>query len=407
MLNLYSTYQRQDDLLNPWREMASFGASVLADSRFSFFRSLRSLGAAFEVFSAAKLTHRRPSYGIDSVTIDGQADPLPVVEEDVARLPFGTLVRFHRIGAPSQPRVLIVAPMSGHFATLLRDTVRTMLADHDVYITDWHNARDVPLEAGRFGLDEYTGHIIGFLERMGPGAHVLAICQPCVSTLAAAAIMAEDDNPAQPRSMTLMAGPVDCRINPTEVNRLANEKPIDWFRQNLISTVPTPHPGAGRRVYPGFVQLMAFMNMNLGRHLTAFRGVYQNLRDGDTDKARSVLDFYAEYFAVLDLTEDFYLETVQQVFQEYRLPRGELDWQTRRVTPKAIRRTALMTVEGERDDICSIGQTVAAHDLCSSILPYLKQHHVQTGVGHYGVFAGKRWQKGIYPRVREHIYAVD
>ena len=404
---LYRTYQWQDDLLNPWRELAAFGASVLAESRLGAFQSLRSMGAACEVVSAARLTHRRPSYGIDAVTVTGHDEPVTVVEEIVHRLPFANLVRFRREGIGTQPRVLVLAPLSGHFATLMRDTVRTMLGDHDVYVTDWLNARDVPLSEGDFGLNEYTGHVIRCLEHLGPGAHVLAICQPCVSALSAVAVMAEGDHPAQPRSMTLMAGPVDCRINPTEVNRLANERPIEWFRDNLISTVPAPHPGAGRRVYPGFVQLMAFMSLNPGRHLSAFRGIYENLRDGDEAKARSVLDFYHEYFAVLDLTESFYLETVQQVFQEYRLPRGELKWHDRAVRPEAIRRTALMTVEGERDDICSIGQTVAAHDLCPSIKPFLKQHHVQTGVGHYGVFSGRRWQQVIYPRVREHVYAVD
>lgn len=404
---LYQAYQWQDDLLNPWRELASIGAMALGQSRLGASQALRTVGAAFQVLAAARLTHQRPSYGIDTVEVSGQDEPVPVTEETLLRLPFANLVRFRREGIGTQPRVLIVAPMSGHFATLLRDTVRTMLADHDVHITDWINARDVPASEGDFGLSEYTDHIVRCLEHLGPGAHVLAICQPCVSALAAAAVMAEDDNPAQPRSLTLMAGPVDCRVNPTEVNRLANERPIEWFRNNLISTVPRPHPGVGRRVYPGFVQLMAFMNMNLERHLGAFRGIFENLRDGDYRKARSALDFYAEYFAVLDLTETFYLETVQQVFQEYRLPRGELNWHARAVQPRAIRRTALMTVEGERDDICSIGQTVAAQDLCESIRPVLKQHHVQTGVGHYGVFAGKRWQMGIYPRVREHIHAVD
>ena len=403
----YQAYQWQDDLLNPWRELASIGAMALGQSRLGASQAWRSLGAACEVFSAARLTHRRPSYGIDTVKVNGRDEPVPVTEETLLRLPFANLVRFRREGIGTQPRVLIVAPLSGHFATLLRDTVRTMLADHDVHITDWLNARDVPAQEGDFGLSEYTDHVIRCLEHLGPGAHVLAICQPCVSVLSAAAVMAEDDNPAQPRSLTLMAGPVDCRINPTEVNKLANERPIEWFRDNLISTVPRPHPGAGRRVYPGFVQLMAFMTMNLERHLGAFRGLYESLREGDPVKARSTLDFYAEYFAVLDLTESFYIETVQQVFQEYRLPRGELNWHERAVQPKAIRRTALMTVEGERDDICSIGQTVAAQDLCESIRPVLKQHHVQTGVGHYGVFSGKRWQMGIYPRVREHIHAVD
>ena len=414
---LYQVYQWQSDALAPFRVAAEWGAGMLSGLSGAESPSgpviqngqvfWNSLAAAFEVFSAAQLTHARPPFGIQSVQVAGHRDPVPVSEEAVARLPFGTLLRFRREGVEPQPRVLIVAPMSGHFATLLRDTARTMLADHDVYITDWHNARDVPLSDGRFGLSEYTDHVIRFLEIMGPGSHVLAICQPCVSTLSAASIMAEDDNPAQPLTMTLMAGPIDCRINPTEVNKLATERPIEWFRSNMIATVPARHRGGFRKVYPGFVQLMAFMQMNMERHQTAFKTIYRDLRDGNEERARSTLDFYAEYFAVLDLTAEFYLETVEQVFQRYDLPRGELRWHERTINPAAIRRTALMTVEGERDDVCSIGQTVAAHDLCPSIPPFRKQHHVQTGVGHYGVFSGSRWQKGIYPRVRELIRAHD
>jgi len=299
--------------------------------------------------------------------------------------------------------VLIVAPLSGHFATLLADTVRTMLADHDVYITDWHNARDVPLAQGRFGLAEYVQHLIDFIAFLGPHTHLLAVCQPCVPTLAAVALMAEDDHIAQPRTMTLMAGPVDCRINPTQVNHLATGKPIDWFERNLISRVPWRHPGAMRRVYPGFLQLTAFMSMNPTRHAKAFTGLYEQLATGEAEAAARTCDFYDEYFAVNDLPAEFYLETVEQVFQRFDLARGELVLNGRKVDCGAIRRTALFTVEGERDDICSIGQTVAAHDLCSHIRPYMKTHHVQLGVGHYGVFSGRRWQQQIYPRVRELI----
>ncbi len=404
---IYHAYQTQADLIGPWRAMAEVASAALQQPMFGNGRVARSLAAALEVFSAATLTHTRPHYGILTVPVTGHGERVPVIEENVLKLPFGTLLRFRRQGVEPQPKVLVVAPMSGHFATLLRDTVRTMLGDHDVYITDWHNARDVPLSEGRFGLSEYTDHVIRFLEKMGPGSHVVAICQPCVSALAAAAVMAEDDHPAAPRTLTLMAGPIDCRINPTEVNRLATGKSIAWFRRNLISVVPYRHPGAFRLVYPGFVQLLAFMQMNLDRHMGAFSNLYQSLRDGDEEKARQTRTFYDEYFAVLDLTAEFYLETVQHVFQEHALPRGELRWHDRVVDPSAIRRTALMTVEGERDDICAVGQTVAAHDLCSSILPYLKQHHVQTGVGHYGVFAGKRWQSNIYPLVRDHIRSHD
>jgi polyhydroxyalkanoate depolymerase len=300
--------------------------------------------------------------------------------------------------------VLVVAPMSGHFATLLRGTVRTMLADHDVYITDWHNPRDISLMHGRFGFDEYVQHIIDFVEEMGPGSHLLAVCQPTVAVLAAVALMAADNNPAQPASMTLMAGPIDTRINPTRVNDLAKSKPLDWFEKNLISAVPFGFAGAHRRVYPGFMQLSAFMSMNMPRHLESFADMHYQRAKGDPDIADAVRVFYEEYFATMDLTADFYLETVDTVFQRHLLPLHELEVRGRKVEPSAIRRTALLTIEGERDDICAVGQTLAAQDLCDKLRPYLKAHHVQTGVGHYGVFNGKRWERHIYPRVRALIH---
>jgi len=303
--------------------------------------------------------------------------------------------------------VLVVAPLSGHFATLLRSLVRTMLPEHDVCITDWHNARDASIDAGRFGFEEYVEHLIKFLEKMGPGVHVVAVCQPCVQVLTAAAVMAEAKNPCQPRSMTLMAGPIDTRVNPTKVNELAMSKPMDWFERNLIARVPARFAGAGRRVYPGFVQLSAFMSMNLDRHRKAHIELYEHLANGNPEKAKPTIDFYDEYFAVLDLTAEFYLETVQWVFQEARLAKGELDFRGERVEPRAIRRTALLTVEGERDDICALGQTSAAHDLCSKLKPYMKRHHMQAGVGHYGVFSGRRWEEQVYPIVRNVILSSE
>jgi len=327
----------------------------------------------------------------------------------VQRLAFCTLQRFVRddLGdaiRSERPRVLIVAPMSGHFATLLRDTVRTVLQDHDVYITDWLNARDVPLCEGRFGLDEYIEHVMQFLAAIGPGAHMMAICQPCVAALAATALMSEDEHPATPASLTLMAGPIDCRISPTGVNQLAMSKPIEWFEKNLISRVPWRFAGGGRRVYPGFVQLSAFMSMNKERHLNAFRDYYVALVEQEHDKAEATRTFYEEYMAVADLPAEFYLETVERVFQTYDLPRGELMFRGRRIDPSAIRRTALVTIEGERDDICAVGQTLAAQDLASSLRAYKRTHHVQPGVGHYGVFSGRRWQSQIYPLVRGVIH---
>jgi poly(3-hydroxybutyrate) depolymerase len=301
--------------------------------------------------------------------------------------------------------VLLVAPLSGHFATLLRGTARTMLADHDVYITDWHNVRDVPLAAGPFDLDAFVDHVIAFLETIGPGGHVVAVCQPTVGVLAAVAVMAASGNAAQPASMTLMAGPIDTRVNPTQVNELANAHSLDWFERNLIGVVPARYAGALRRVYPGFVQIASFMSMNPERHKKAFDDLFAYLVGGDMEKAEPILTFYHEYFATMDLPAEFYLQTIRDVFQQHLLPQGKLTWRGIPVEPAAIRRSALFTVEGERDDICAVGQTLAAQELCSGIRPYLKQHHVQTGAGHYGVFNGRRWEASIYPRLRELIHA--
>jgi poly(3-hydroxybutyrate) depolymerase len=401
---LYQAYQLQSDLMSPLRLMAQ-GLSASLWLQNTERSITRRMAAASEVISRMRLTHTRPAYGIGSVVVDGEATP--VEEENVLALPFGSLLHFKKpvSGGRHHPPVLLVAPLSGHFATLLRETARTLLQDHDVYITDWHNARDVSLKHGAFGLDDYIEHMIKFIEAIGPGTHVVAVCQPCVAALAATAVMAEDDHPAQPRSLTLMAGPVDCRVNPTGVNTLATSKPIEWFEKNLISHVPLPHAGYMRRVYPGFVQLSAFLSMNLDRHKKSFQDLYQHLVDGDIDKANVIRVFYEEYLAVNDLPAEFYLETVEKVFQTYDLPLGKLTYKDRIVKPAAIRRTALMTVEGERDDICAVGQTVAALDLCSSIRPYMKTHHIQTGVGHYGVFSGRKWNQQIYPRVREMIHA--
>jgi poly(3-hydroxybutyrate) depolymerase len=400
---LYRAYQTSADLLSPSRLAAQYVGSSLwrEDSDRS---APRRIAAAMEVYSRLRLTHTRPPYGIRSVMVGD--DEVAVHEEVVLSAPFGTLLRFRKNTPAAHPPVLLAAPLSGHFATLLRETVRTLLRDHDVYLTDWHNARDVPLWHGGFGLDDYTLQIIAFLEAIGPGVHMVAVCQPCVAALAATALMAEDDNPAAPRSLTLMAGPVDCRINPTAVNKLANERPIGWFERNLISRVPWPHAGCMRRVYPGFLQLTAFMSMNPERHKQQFRKLFQHLAAGELDKAAVIRDFYDEYLAVNDLPAEFYLETVERVFQTYDLARGVLTVGERKVDPAAIRRTALLTVEGERDDICAVGQTVAAQDLCTSVRPYLKVHHLQAGVGHYGVFSGSKWNTQIYPRVRETIHTA-
>jgi poly(3-hydroxybutyrate) depolymerase len=400
---LYHAYQAHADLLAPAQVAARLAASYFNHGSFGV-PALRQLAASWEVFSCARLTHERPPFGIEQVSVGGRE--LRVSERAVFATPFATLLRFEREDDPQGlPKVLITAPLSGHFATLLRDTVRTMLADHDVYITDWHNARHVALTEGPFGLDDYVEHVIRFIEHLGAGTHLVAVCQPCVPVLAAVALMAARKHPAQPLSMTLMAGPIDCRINPTKVNELATGHDIAWFERNLISYVPLRYRGALRRVYPGFLQLCAFMSMNMERHVKAFSDMHAHIAEGDHDRAKATREFYDEYFAVNDLPAEFYLETVKLVFQDFALAKGELTVRGERVDCSAIRRTALFTVEGERDDICAIGQTVAAHDLCSGLPPYLKQHHVQLGVGHYGVFSGRRWQQQIYPRVRELIYA--
>jgi poly(3-hydroxybutyrate) depolymerase len=404
---LYQAYQAHADLMWPVRSLAGMAAASLGERLNGSARPsvLSNLNAAYELIARAGLTHARPAYGIDTVMVGNEE--VPVTEEATHVTSFGTLLHFRKDIAQPQSRVLLVAPLSGHFSTLLRATVRTMLVEHDVYITDWHNAREVPPQAGSFGFDDYIDHLIRFLEVMGPGAHMVAVCQPCVAGLVAASVMAQANHPAQPRSLTLMAGPIDTRVNPTKVNDLAKENTINWFERHLIAQVPRRYGGWGRKVYPGFVQLAAFMSMNIDRHVKAYRELYENLANGNEEKAAQTKAFYDEYFAVLDLTAEFYLETVRLVFQEHALPLGELTYQDQKVEPAALKRTTLFTVEGERDDICAVGQTLAAHDLCTSLRPYRKRHHMQAGVGHYGVFSGKSWQNQIYPRVRNVILASD
>ena len=404
---MYQLYQAHADLLFPLRQFARMGAGLarLADWGTCMPSPARHFSAGLTMFAEMGLTHHRPKFGIDVVAVNNRS--VAVAEESADDTPFGTLLHFRKDHAVPQPRVLLVAPMSGHFATLLRGTVQVMLPEHDLYITDWKNARDVPLADGRFGFDEFVDHIIRFLRVMGPGGHIVAVCQPAVPALAAAAVMAEAGDAAVPHSMTLMAGPIDTRVNPTKVNELAKSRPIEWFDRHLISAVPWRFPGAFRHVYPGFVQLSAFMSMNLDRHISAHFGQFRSLVGGDHISAEAHRRFYDEYGAVMDLPAEFYLETVQRVFQEHDLPRGVLTWHGQNVRPEAIRRMGLLTVEGERDDICAIGQTMAALDLCRRIPVNLKQEHLQTGVGHYGVFSGRRWASEVYPRVREMIQVMN
>lgn len=404
---IYQLYQAQADLLFPVRQFARFGAEMVRQLDFGPYTpaAWRHLGAAWSLLAEGALSHHRPSFGLDSTMVGGRA--VAVSERVVANTPFGSLLHFHKDSTVAQPRVLVVAPLSGHFSTLLRDTVRVMLPDHDVYITDWQNARDVALSHGGFGMDEYIDHLMHFLRLLGSGAHILAVCQPAVAVLAAVSLLAQANDPAQPRSMTLMAGPIDTRVNPTQVNRLAESRPIDWFERRLIGVVPLRYQGALRRVYPGFVQLTAFMSMNLDRHVDAHVGQLRALVGGDDDRVEAHRRFYGEYQAVMDLPAEFFLETVERVFQRHELPQGRLYWRGEQVRPEAIEDTALLTVEGERDDICAIGQTRAAHDLCTGIPAERRTHHLQERAGHYGVFSGRRWEREIYPVLRRTIRAAD
>lgn len=403
---LYATYQWQDDLASVVRRAALWARRAGLPPAWGPFAAFQPrVAAALELISRFQLTHARPDFAIRSVPVGNRE--VPVTEEVALDLPFGKLLHFAKDVDAPQPKILVVAPLSGHFATLLRNTVEVLLRDHDVYITDWSNARDVPASAGAFGVEDYVAYVIRFLEEMGESNHVLAVCQPCVQTLAAVAIMSEDRNPSTPLSMTLMAGPIDVRESPTVVNDLANDKPISWFRANVCTRVPWRYKGAGRKVYPGFMQLVAFMAMNLERHKEQHRKLYDHLARGEVREAERIKEFYDEYFAVLDLTEEFYLETIDRVFQKAELARGEFTYRGRKVDPRAIRRTALLTVEGGRDDICSLGQTAAAHELCSSLRPHLRRHHLQANSGHYGVFSGRRWEREIYPVVRNMILAME
>jgi len=409
---LYQAYQAQADIMTSLRGVAGLALQGFGQLReltpgLADSAGVRRLEAGYELLGRVGLTHERPPWGIESVAVGGRE--VAVDEDATDVLPFGTLLHFRKEsgGAPLAPlpKVLVLGPLSGHFSTLLRGTVRTLLPEQDVWISDWHNARDVGLEHGSFGFDTYIEYVMRWLELLGPDTHLIAVCQPCVAALAATAVMAEAGNAAVPRTLTLMAGPIDTRVNPTVVNELATSRPLSWFENNVIATVPWRFAGADRRVYPGFLQLGSFVSMNLSRHLGAHRDLYRHLVDGDEQSATVVKAFYDEYFAVLDLTAEFYLETVESVFQEHRLARGVLDFQGRRVDPGAIRKTALLTGEGERDDICSPGQTFPAHDLCKNIRPMRKRHHLQPGVGHYGVFNGRRWEAQIYPLVHNLILA--
>jgi len=409
-MNYYS-YELAHTAIAPMRWSAN-GLKLQLESPFNPFRGLllpRMVAAGCEVFENVTRRYGKPEWGIKETRIFGM--PVPISEEIVYRKTFCNLLHFDRdrdvIGSRYDPKVLIVAPLSGHYATLLRGTVKAMIQEHNVYITDWVDARTVPVSEGRFDLDDFIDYIIEFIHYLGPNTHVIAVCQPAVPVLAAAAVMAARGDEMQPASLTLMGGPIDTRRNETVVNRLAKARPMDWFEQNVIYRVPFPNAGFMRKVYPGFIQLTGFMQMNLDRHIEAHQNLFDDLVKGDCDSVDQHQNFYEEYLAVLDLTAEFYLQTVKTVFKDHALPDGRMMHRGEPVDCTAIEQTALMTVEGEKDDICGLGQTEAAQDLCENIPVDEKYHYVQPGVGHYGVFNGTRWRTEIQPRIREFIRTIQ
>ena len=400
---LYDAYEFQRSLLASASAFANAGAELLQNpaNPMAYFGGGPLIASALEVFAHAAEPRGKPEFGLHSTTIDGRK--VVVEEEIVLRKPFGQLKRFRREGVEGDQKLLIVAPMSGHYATLLRGTVERMLPKHDVYITDWRDAKMVPLSDGNFDLEDYVDYLIEFLETMGPGAHMLAVCQPSVPSYAAAALMAAADHPCRPRTLTMMGGPVDTREAPTAVNTLATQRPHAWFQQNVIATIPFSYPGAGRKVYPGFLQLAGFMSMNLGDHLVSHWEMFKHLVQGDGESADRTKEFYDEYRAVCDMTAEFYLETVDLVFQRHALPKGEWVHRGERVDPGAIKDIGLLAIEGERDDISGIGQTKAALTLATGLLKAYKKYLLAESVGHYGIFNGSKWRDRIAPVVEDWI----
>ncbi len=408
---LYAAYEMTHAAVSPFRAATVAARHMFgsAANPFAFTPHGRAMNAALDMFERATRRYGKPEWGITTTMVDGSAVPVSI--EEFRGKPFCSLLHFRRderampTGRPADPPVLIVAPLSGHYATLLRGTVEAMLPEHDVYVTDWTDARTVPLSQGRFGLEDYTDYVIEFMRLLGPDLHVMAVCQPGPAVLAAASVLAEQDDPAQPASITLMGSPIDTRLSPTVPNELATSQELEWFEQKVIMSVPWPNPGMFRRAYPGFLQLTGFMTMNMDRHVNAHLQLYRHLIAGDGDSAEGHRTFYDEYMSVLDMTEEFYLETIKVIFQDHDLPDGRMMHRGKLIRPQAIKRTALMTVEGERDDISGVGQTQAAHTLCVNIPADMRKRLVHPKVGHYGIFNGRRWREEIQLEIRDFIRA--
>lgn len=395
---LYQVYDFSHLMAAPMRALAGITKAVFQNPLTPDTGYARVMAAGAELLERTTRRYEKPKWMLDHTEIDGQKVPVHV--KTVMHKPFCNLLRFERKTTNNDPKVLIVAPMSGHHATLLRGTVEAMLPEHDVYITDWIDARLVPLSAGRFDLEDNISYIMDFIRELGPDVHVMAVCQPAVPVLCAVSLMAQMKDPAQPRSMVLMGGPIDTRCAQTKVTQLGKDKPLSWFERTVVTTVPMYYAGAGRKVYPGFVQLSSFMSMNMDRHVGEHLRLFTHLVKGDGSSAASHKKFYDEYLSIMDITAEFYLQTVERVFQEHALPEGTFRWKDMTVNPAAIEQTALLTIEGELDDISAPGQTIAAQHLCKNLKPDQKEQHLIKSVGHYGIFNGRRWKNEIQPIVK-------
>lgn len=410
---LYHMFDLRHALLTPARLAAEMTHSIYTNpaNPLSYTPGARTIAAGAEVFERATRKFGKPGWNLEYTKIDGKKVDISI--DTLMEKPFCNLLHFRRKTKRDDPKVLIVAPMSGHYATLLRGTVKALLSHHDVYITDWTDARQVPLSAGRFDLDTYIAYVREFLSMLGPDTHLIAVCQPAVPVYAAVALMEEENDPNRPLSMTLMGGPVDARISKTQVTKLAEDRPLSWFEKTVVTDVPFYYPGGFRKVYPGFVQLSGFMSMNLDRHIGSSINFFKHLVQGAGHDAEHHRNFYDEYLAVMDITAEFYLQTVETVFQKFALPTGKMVWkdpftgQSHRVNPGAITRTAILTVEGELDDISAHGQTTAAHEISVNLPANRQYHHFQEGAGHYGIFNGSRWKSQIMPRVRHFMRQFD
>ncbi|MXO70349.1 polyhydroxyalkanoate depolymerase [Alteraurantiacibacter buctensis] len=403
---LYSAYEMHRSFMNAASNWAAVGAQILSNPALpiGYFGMGPAMASALKVFAHIYEERGKPEFGIAEVKVDGKS--WPVTESVVLEKPFGSLRHFKRKGLPKDaPKLLLVAPMSGHYATLLRGTVERLVQNQEVWITDWADAKLVPLSAGTFDLDDYIDYLIEYLHFIGEGTHVLAVCQPSVPAFAATAVMAADKDPFRPATLTMMGGPVDTRASPTSVNDVAMQRPLSWFRNNVIATVPLTYAGAGRKVYPGFLQLAGFISMNIDSHMQSHYQMFQHLTVGDHESAEATRRFYDEYLSVCDMTAEFYLQTIEHVFQQHSLPRGLFVHRGKAIDPGAIRDTALLAIEGERDDISGLGQTKAALDLAADLPEAKKQYFMAPEVGHYGIFNGSRWRENIAPVVEDWLRA--